>query len=235
MDPVFSHVISVEDLPTAYNKKSQLTYKGSKVASLLGTPFPHCTLFLDVDTRVCKNLLPLFELTRKIDLAYTHAPGRAMVEDTAVLALLQDARAPPEGFTLMNSGLLLYRLTRPVGALFAEWHEAFQWTLKLQQRPNDQITLWAALWITLAQKKPSEFAHMALPPEYSYRQAPTTDDHFSPLCECQKTMYVIHAYEHRCHRWARQQLLSMHRNLLQLFPGKLLPNRKRKRERRRAN
>lgn len=129
---------------------------GDKIAPLLRSPFER-TLFLDSDTHVCRSLPELFALAERFELAFCHDPWRQGLPN-----------AVPKAFVHANSGVLLYRLTPAVRALFAAWDRLY-WQMKAAGAGQggadwlgDQTPLQQVLW-------DSDLRFYVLPGEYNYR------------------------------------------------------------------
>jgi len=126
----------------------------SKVDYLAASRFER-TLYLDSDTRVVEDLLPLFALLDRFDLALAHSHQRRGARQNIFW------RQPlPEAFPQINGGIILYRQNREVQECMESWkrayHEAgFKW---------DQITLRELIWN-------SDLRFYVLPPEYNVRYA----------------------------------------------------------------
>lgn len=86
-----------------------------KIRSILATPFER-TIFLDTDTYVIDELLDLFALLDRYDLAAAHTPGYRGHDDPEV----------PVAFYELNTGLLVYRQNEAVSALLADWLETYE-------------------------------------------------------------------------------------------------------------
>jgi hypothetical protein len=80
-----------------------------KIAPLCDTPFER-TVFLDTDTILCEPVRDLFEILDRFELAVAHAPFR---HDRPF--------ATPNCFAELNTGVMAYRRTDGVRALFRDW------------------------------------------------------------------------------------------------------------------
>ncbi len=85
-----------------------------KIAPLCETPFER-TIFLDTDTFVCSPVFDLFEILDRFDLALAHAPYR---HDRPFVT--------PNCFAELNTGVLAYRRTPELTALFQDWLRLYQ-------------------------------------------------------------------------------------------------------------
>jgi len=116
------------------------------------------TLFLDCDTRILAPLGDLFDILERFDLALAHDMRRAS-------GLIRAGQVPtPYAFPQMNSGVLLYRLTAPVRALFGEWARRFHETAARRDQPILKDLLWE-----------SDIRFYVLPPEFNLRRATMLD------------------------------------------------------------
>jgi len=85
-----------------------------KIAPLRETPFER-TLFLDTDTIVCRPVEDLFELLDRVELAVAHAPLR---HDRPF--------STPNCFVELNTGVMAYRKTAAVDALYVDWLRTYE-------------------------------------------------------------------------------------------------------------
>lgn len=99
----------------------------AKIQVLLNSPYEE-TLFLDTDTRIRKPLTPLWDVLRTSDLALAHAPDIARDEHGRPLYLNNHERASE-----FNTGVILFRKTPEVMALFETWLQA------MMPQPDDSI------------------------------------------------------------------------------------------------
>lgn len=129
-----------------------------KVEPLVKTPFLK-TLFLDTDTLVIEPVYELSALLERFDLAYCHAPWRYHISDLP---------GCNEAFPQCNSGVLLYKSTKPVFDLFRSWDKQVKRyrTGMLQKgyeaQFGDQLFLRRAVF-------ESSLNTTILPPEYNLR------------------------------------------------------------------
>jgi hypothetical protein len=136
---------------------------------LIGSSPYERTLFLDSDTYISGDLSELFSLTDNFDLAAAHAPVRASYQLDAV----------PDSFPEYNGGVILFRQSPSVRALFSKWADYYRRDLERLRcseirwrRPPermfyhgdlpDQPTLREALYS-------SDLRIATLPPEYNCR------------------------------------------------------------------
>ena len=158
-DPNIDRVIRIEPDPSRPSSATKHTHIGA-------SPYRE-SLYLDSDTYMCGKLDDLFTLLETFDLAAAHAPMRAMHEIDAV----------PDCFPEFNCGVILFRRSAAVDALFSQWADAFARNLDLLQRDQirwlhpaherahalgDQGAFREALY-----RSPVRFA--TLPPEYNCR------------------------------------------------------------------
>jgi len=127
-------------------------HRRSKVDYMNKTRFQR-TLYLDTDTRVVSDILEMFELLDRFDmaLAHAHARNRKFVSETWRNAI-------PCSFPQLNSGVMLYRRTPEVQQLLSDWQQAYH----SAGFKKDQTTLRELLWL-------SDLRLHVLPPEYNIR------------------------------------------------------------------
>lgn len=152
VDPVFDHTHLIEnpDFSTI-----------DKMKSLWKTPFQK-TIFLDADTFVTGNLLPLFDLLERVDFAGTHEVARGFWYTE-----LQDQI--PDAFCELNGGMLVFKSTPSVIKLLKDWHDTYLQTKQWLPRygthkwmlTNDQPSLRYLLF------KHPEVKLWVLPTEYN--------------------------------------------------------------------
>lgn len=122
-----------------------------KIAPLRDTPFER-TLFLDTDTLVCAPVEDLFEILDRFELAVSRAPLR---HDRPF--------STPNCFTEVNTGVMAYRKTSAVDALFADWLRVYEREVAETGRmDSDQPAFRDALF-----RSPASF--YVLPQEYNLR------------------------------------------------------------------
>lgn len=144
-----------------------------KVTGIPQTPFNH-TLFLDTDTYVCTDVSALFGLLDRFEIVAAHASNRESTRSTYLIS------GVPAAFPEMNTGVLLYRSSQRITALFADWYQLFELDrlcfkekaakdpcASLHDRlkpPGDQSSFRHALFR-------SDLRIATLPPEYNFRFA----------------------------------------------------------------
>jgi len=122
-----------------------------KIAPLRETPFER-TLFLDTDTLVCAPVYDLFELLDRFDLALSRAPLR---HDRPFVT--------PDCFTELNTGVMVYRTTAAVDALFESWLRLYEKEVaETGKMDSDQPAFRAAI-------HQSDVRFYILPQEYNLR------------------------------------------------------------------
>ena len=144
--------------------KISTPHRRSKVDCIPETPYQR-TLYLDADTRVCENIVPLFDLLDKFELAIAHDCGRGKHIDKYTGKAPAERNKPekyssqaPEEFMPLNSGVILFKTTDPVLKFFKAWkNDYYQKGFKA-----DQLTLRDQLWI-------HNLKLGILPPEYNCR------------------------------------------------------------------
>ncbi|HEY8902511.1 MAG TPA: hypothetical protein VIM48_02315 [Chthoniobacterales bacterium] len=122
-----------------------------KIAPLCETPFER-TIFLDTDTLVCAPIPDLFDVLDRVDMAAAHAPFRSDAPFTT-----------PNCFVELNTGVLAYRRTPEMVALFQDWLRLYEEDFaRTGQLESDQHAFREALY----RAKVSVYV---LPPEYNLR------------------------------------------------------------------
>lgn len=122
-----------------------------KIAPLCNTPFER-TVFLDTDTLACAPFDDLFTLLDRFDLAVAHAPFR---HDRPFVT--------PNCFAELNTGVVAYRRTPEMTALFREWLRVYEAEVAATGRmDSDQPAFRDALYR-------SRIPFYVLPPEYNLR------------------------------------------------------------------
>jgi hypothetical protein len=122
-----------------------------KIAPLCETPFER-TLFLDTDTLVCAPIFDVFEILDRADVALAHAPYR---HDRPFVT--------PNCFPELNTGVLAYRRTPEMIAMFRDWLRLYEKEVAETGRmDSDQPAFREALY-----RAPISFS--VLPPEYNLR------------------------------------------------------------------
>lgn len=138
---LFAHLLNIGEV-----------HHRSKIDCMARSPFAR-TLFLDADIRVLEDITEMFQLLDRHDISMAHAHARNRPQTQAVW------QTPlPDAFPQFNTGVLLYRLTPAVQALFDDWQTAYR---KAGFR-KDQVTLRELLWH-------SDLRLATLPPEYNIR------------------------------------------------------------------
>ncbi|HEY8899988.1 MAG TPA: hypothetical protein VIM61_06215 [Chthoniobacterales bacterium] len=122
-----------------------------KIAPLCDTPFER-TIFLDTDTYLCAPVPDLFEILDRVDLALAHAPYR---HDRPFVT--------PNCFPELNTGVLAYRRSPEMNALFEDWLRLYEKEVaETGKMDSDQPAFREALY-----RSPLTFS--VLPPEYNLR------------------------------------------------------------------
>jgi hypothetical protein len=116
-------------------------------------------LLLDTDTRVCGPIRDVFALLDAFELAAAHAPVRLGPGQPAALM----ARVPG-AFPELNTGVIAFRMSRPVTELFDRWWSLHEGILRIDkpERVGDQATFRVALY-------ESSVRFAVLPPEFNCR------------------------------------------------------------------
>ena len=130
-----------------------------KIANMRRSPFER-TIFLDSDTYVTREIVHLFELLDRYDLAAALAPGYRGLSDPEV----------PVAFCELNTGVVAWRAGGDTAAFMADWQETYAaW----QREPPferagesrgkaDQPAFRRCAW-------KHGMRIVVLPPEYNYR------------------------------------------------------------------
>lgn len=122
-----------------------------KIAPLCDTPFER-TIFLDTDTIACAPFDDLFAVLDRFDLALAHAPYR---HDRPFVT--------PNCFAELNTGVVAYRRTPEMVALFQDWLRLYQEEVATTGRmDSDQPAFREALYR-------ARIPFYVLPPEYNLR------------------------------------------------------------------
>ncbi len=122
-----------------------------KIAPLCETPFER-TIFLDTDTLACAPFDDLFTLLDRFELAAAHAPYR---HDRPFVT--------PNCFAELNTGVLAYRRSPAMIALFQDWLRLYEEEVAATGRmDSDQPAFREALYR-------SALPVYVLPPEYNLR------------------------------------------------------------------
>lgn len=123
-----------------------------KIASLLRTPYEH-TLYLDVDTFVYAAFPELFKLLDRFDVAAATSPQR----------IKRPTRRIPNCFPEMNTGVILYKISKETRNLLREWQRLYERQGK-RAGAQDEPPFRQALYESKMHLAP-------LPPEYNCRIA----------------------------------------------------------------
>jgi hypothetical protein len=165
-----------------------------KIAPLCDTPFER-TVFLDTDTLVCAPIPDLFEILDRVELALAHAPYR---NDAAF--------STPNCFVELNTGVLAYRRTPQMVALFQGWLRIYENEVAATGRmESDQHAFREALY-----RSPAPF--YVLPPEYNLRTV-------MPAFVGRARVRIIHGRGPDMHEFERWVNASRHIRLF--FPSAL--------------
>lgn len=126
----------------------------SKVASMRMSPYDQ-TLFLDTDTYVCEDILDLFPLLEKFDIAVAHDVNR-------IPKRLASSRLEiPPSFAQFNTGVILFKASPHMHAFLTEWGKFYQ-TMGHKEYLSDQYGFRQALYN-------SSLRIATLPAEYNCR------------------------------------------------------------------
>jgi hypothetical protein len=92
-----------------------------KIRCMIDSPFER-TVYLDTDTYVLDQMVELFALLDRFDVAVSHAPGYRGLSDPDV----------PRAFYEFNTGLVAFRAGQKTAALLADWLQTY---LRWCERP----------------------------------------------------------------------------------------------------
>jgi Nucleotide-diphospho-sugar transferase len=106
--PVPDDRIRVETLPPSGNPY------GDKILGMIRSPFAR-TIYLDTDTYVIGEMVGLFSLLERFDIAACMSPGYRGLADPEV----------PEAFYELNTGLVVWRSTPDTAAFVQDWHDTY--------------------------------------------------------------------------------------------------------------
>jgi hypothetical protein len=97
-----------------------------KVKNLWRTPF-HKSIYIDADTIITGDLLPLFDLLDRVDFAGVHETARGFWYKEFQSEI-------PEAFGELNAGMMVFKATPAVIGLLKDWHGAYLETSKWLSR-----------------------------------------------------------------------------------------------------
>jgi len=97
-----------------------------KVKNLWRTPF-HKSIYIDADTIITGDLLPLFDLLDRVDFAGVHETARGFWYKEFQSEI-------PEAFGELNAGMMVFKATLAVIGLLKDWHGAYLETSKWLSR-----------------------------------------------------------------------------------------------------
>lgn len=134
-----------------------------KISNMYDSPYEY-TLFLDSDTYICADLLEIFNLLDKFDMAVAHAPFRiAPTHINGREWIPYQFTEIPESFPEMNTGVILYKKNYKVQHFFQKWLNLCEQKVKNHGKPlHDQATFRSVLY-------ESELRTATLTPEYNCR------------------------------------------------------------------
>ena len=124
------------------------------------------TLFLDTDTYVCADISNMFAVLDRFDLAASH--DNTFVSGSAQTYLSDQVMRVPEAFMQFNSGVLLYRRSPEIIAMFEQWAQLVDLFMhaasafREKGHAKDQTALREALY-------ESDLRFATLPREYNCR------------------------------------------------------------------
>jgi hypothetical protein len=156
-------------------------------------------LLLDTDTRVCGPIGEVFALLDAFEVAAAHAPIRLGPGQPASLI----ARAP-RAFPELNTGVIAYRSTKRVAALFDRWWSLHVDILRSENSNavGDQATFRVAVY-------ESNLRFTVLPPEFNCR--------FTMPTYVQGPVRILHGRAHDLERV--EQAINAHTGSRVFVPG----------------
>lgn len=86
-----------------------------KIRSIASSPFER-TIYIDTDTYLLDEILHLFELLDRFDIAACHSPGYRSLADPDV----------PNGFYELNTGLIVLRRNPATDAFLSDWLATYE-------------------------------------------------------------------------------------------------------------
>ena len=107
------------------------------------------TIFLDNDIYIVRNIAELFDAATSYDMVGAHDAGHSHYADM------------PDYFTMINTGMLMYRKSETVAQFMADWWNNL---VDHQPDPNDQSPFMLTLW-----QYRDKLKFLALPYEYNFR------------------------------------------------------------------
>jgi hypothetical protein len=133
---------------------------GDKVGNLARSPYER-TVYLDGDVYVHDGqaIYDIFDMLERFDFVGAQAMMRT-AEDDWPLEFYRDEI--PDGFPLLNSGVIGFRNTGPVESVLNQWASNYHRDRKLDNRVGEQPALRAALYA-------SDLQIGTLPREYNFR------------------------------------------------------------------
>ena len=106
------------------------------------TPYDY-TLFLDSDTMMLTNIVPVFDVLDKFDIAMCICICRVIKRYKNKIS---DYRNVPDSFCPFNSGVIFYKKTEKVMEFISLWKKLYYKFNKEYNVTQDQISLRVALW-----------------------------------------------------------------------------------------
>lgn len=116
----------------------------------------HCpferTIFLDTDTRIFGDILPLFAVLERFDLVALQDVNRGWHYELPEV---------PHAFTEFNTGVIGFRRSKAMAEFFASWRRAYDEILETHGLVNDQPAFRRAVFL-------SDLRIAPLPSEYHF-------------------------------------------------------------------
>ncbi len=125
------------------------------------SPFDR-TVYLDTDTYIVDDsaLDDLFALLDQYELAAAHDTARNARHQYGEMTIPEETT--PRSFPWLNTGVVAFRMTDNVAAMFDDWKVHYQAQSESLRGINDQSSFAEALYA-------SNVTHTVLPPEYNHR------------------------------------------------------------------
>lgn len=126
---------------------------------LFHSPYSN-TLYLDSDTGVVGNIIEIFGLLDRFDVAATHDMMRKNPRHSEMYPYYKDI---PDGFPEFAGGVILFKKSDVVENFFIRWRKNFNTWYDLTGEVRDQPSFRTALW------QCKDLHIHTLPPEYNIR------------------------------------------------------------------
>jgi len=118
------------------------------------------TLYLDSDTGVVDNIIDIFSLMERFDIAATFDHMRKKKE---VSKIWKEYRDIPDSFSEFAGGVILFKKSTVIDNFFDIWRKKYKEWCSVSGKINDQPSFRVALYLTC------NLHIYTLPPEYNIR------------------------------------------------------------------